>query len=704
MKINSIYKVSLITIVMIFTSCVKFEEDVTKTSRTLDTYYQNEGDADSGIIGLYASLRYMYANQFIVMSSIGTNATKSGSNDDNYDKIATDNDLSRMYSNSYRVIYNANLFLSKIDDIKFESENEDENLTKKNRLKGEAKFMRALAYFNLTQFFGAIPLTTNPEEKTYEESLLTNGIDKESKIAHIEKVYNLIVEDLTFAKENLFSSFYSTTTDKYNQDNISRATKGAATALLSKVYLTMASWPLEKKEYYQNAKDEAELVINSGEYTLLNDYASIFDVDNENNSEIIFNVENISVTDQGIDWGGWQNNSGIEDAYGYGRIRVQPSFYKNSIRSEYITLLNEEEEFYYFEENDPRRQYVIADYTDIKDEDEDGDNNPLTETVTIREVDDFNPNVITARTLNASVYNNRQQTKLNDIQTWKFRMKNEPLNRNTTDINVVVLRYADILLTHAEASNELGDTGAAMNSLNLVRERARLGSPSIDIEINTPANPVETYYTKTQEVCVKERKGVCKEYETIKVIIPRCPKDIIDEIENNPFKEIGASVVPANVIGKSKEQLREIIFFDRLKELMLEGWDHFDLVRQSDSDFLKYMSIPRSTASGDDEDKIEIIYNYLDEDSSTTDDMCDIDEDGDRIGQPIEIWKISNNPVDDNDGEYKEKTNATIKQETFSFSQVHGSVQSVELKDKWYAIPQVGLDYTSNLTQNPGHF
>jgi hypothetical protein len=99
-----------------------------------------------------------------------------------------------------------------------------------------------------------------------------------------EEIYNFIVEDLKFAEDNLPASY--ATADK------GRVTMGGAKAMLAKVYMTMAGYPLKKgASHYALAEAKALEVINNPLYSLVPDYKSIFDVKNENNAESLFEVQ-----------------------------------------------------------------------------------------------------------------------------------------------------------------------------------------------------------------------------------------------------------------------------------------------------------------------------------------------------------------------------------------------------------------------------
>ena len=107
------------------------------------------------------------------------------------------------------------------------------------------------------QLYGDVPLRTAPLED------FSNVQISRSPQAD---VYNLILEDLAFAETNLPD----------NAAQQGRVYKLVATALLAKVYLTMAGNPLNQTQYYANAKDKALAVINSGKFMLKDDYSQVF--------------------------------------------------------------------------------------------------------------------------------------------------------------------------------------------------------------------------------------------------------------------------------------------------------------------------------------------------------------------------------------------------------------------------------------------
>ena len=176
--------------------------------------------------------------------------------------VAGTNDVTDMWEGCYEVINSVNNILSAIDVV---------NTDDQDRVEGEALFLRSLIYFDMVRFYGfqyedgqqntqyGVPLVLTP----------TRGINDDSFVgrASVEEVYTQIITDLTRAASILPA------------DNGVYASSGAANALLARIYL--------QKGDYANARDAADAVIGSGEYSLLGSYADVFNQD-VNTSEDIF--------------------------------------------------------------------------------------------------------------------------------------------------------------------------------------------------------------------------------------------------------------------------------------------------------------------------------------------------------------------------------------------------------------------------------
>jgi hypothetical protein len=138
----------------------------------------------------------------------------------------------------------------------------------KTRIVGEAHFLRGMLYFNLVRMFGGVPIRTKPV------SADDTDLPRSSK----EEVYSLIIADLEKAKATMPAPG---TIIK------GRPNRMAATALLGKVYITLAGNDAASPNW-QKAKTELLTVVNSKVYDLEKSFTQLFDIANENSKESIF--------------------------------------------------------------------------------------------------------------------------------------------------------------------------------------------------------------------------------------------------------------------------------------------------------------------------------------------------------------------------------------------------------------------------------
>ncbi|UGU16875.1 RagB/SusD family nutrient uptake outer membrane protein [Sinomicrobium kalidii] len=267
------------------------------------------------------------------------------------------------------------------------------NETLRARLIGECKFLRALNYFWLVRSFGDLPL---------------QHIDLIERVP-AEEVYAFIEEDLTEAIEVLPLK------SEYSSSDLGRATRGAARALLAKVYLYQEKW--------QEAAEAAQTVIGSGEYGLEPDYATVWRASSENGTESVFEIQaRGEIIAHGVQQ--YSTTQGARGPGGWGWGFNVPS-------QDLLEAFNDEGDTV-------RRDATIIFRGETL---WDG-----------REVDEAAEN---------PMYNEKAYSSAN-------------AGNGDGDKNVRILRFAEVLLIHAEAANELGDTNSALSSLNRVRSRVNL--------------------------------------------------------------------------------------------------------------------------------------------------------------------------------------------------------------------------------------
>jgi hypothetical protein len=231
-----------------------------------EDFYTTEKNIDLAAVGMYGTLRTFYQNYVVLSELPADNAyTTSGGADnlgqlDKFSAVGLNNLLSNAWNNSYQSILQTNKVLSALPNISFNSE------VKKAQIEGEARFIRALTYFNLVRMFGKVPLVLKVINQEEARKLIRS--DEQA-------VYQLIIDDL-IASSTLLPNVYS-------GNNIGRATRWAALSLLGKVYLT--------RRQFTEALVPLQEVVERGPYALLPNFADIFEPGNANHRESVFEIQ-----------------------------------------------------------------------------------------------------------------------------------------------------------------------------------------------------------------------------------------------------------------------------------------------------------------------------------------------------------------------------------------------------------------------------
>ena len=265
-----------LAIVGLLSACDNFLDPEPTDLLAPENFYRTGSDAVAAVNGVYAQLKWLYWLEFWYLSDIATddvvasaNFGSDGQRMSDYTFDSREWPIAGVWTDCYRTINLANAVLDRVPSIS----PMDEGLRK--RVLGEARFLRALAYFNLVRFFGDVPLLKN-------EVRSLDGLEVER--APASEVYALIVSDLQEAAAALPAS--------YSGADVGRATSGAAQALLAKVYLTQGDWA--------RAAEVAGALISSGRYALLPDWKDNFRIAMElRNSESIFELNYDGTLDPG---------------------------------------------------------------------------------------------------------------------------------------------------------------------------------------------------------------------------------------------------------------------------------------------------------------------------------------------------------------------------------------------------------------------
>ncbi|PRD46944.1 RagB/SusD family nutrient uptake outer membrane protein [Sphingobacterium haloxyli] len=416
---NTIKATVLLTTVWQLSGCQNFLDEINDSAITQENYFRNADQAQSAVDGIYDFLRSSFQNRdgfgeapWTSMELLVGHATTLGQSTYNTSMIshsasAIDPVFRSVWANLYKGIATANLSIEKIPAVEMDE-------SRKQNLLGQAHFLRAFYYYHLVRLYGNIPLITEAVNATSPQLY--------PEQAPVKDVYDQIVADLTFAEASGLP----------NTDQTGRISQGAVKALLSSVYLTMAGYPLNLGEsHYQLAADKAKELLDTGWYTLFDDYYALHDRAHKNQQELIFQAqfgstlatnriismitpENIGVSKLSEEQGALMPRNEFVQSYDEGDKRI------------------EEKEFFFTE-------YLARDGASVK--------------------------------------------KFGQYALYKYWMEEAagPNGDANSDINWTFFRLPEVMLIYAEASNEInGPTREAWEQLKVIRDRAEINTPAVE--------------------------------------------------------------------------------------------------------------------------------------------------------------------------------------------------------------------------------
>ncbi|MET3878572.1 RagB/SusD family nutrient uptake outer membrane protein [Chitinophaga sp. OAE865] len=402
MQLNHIKAIAGLWLVTAMASCSKnFINLPPVSNQTTATFFKTTSDFQQGVNAIYDGLQntrsYGKSAYYLMeVRSDNTDILDRGalggvaSQIDLFTETTTNPFLTDVYAGAYLTISRANAVLDQIDAAAIPD-------SSKKQFRGEALFLRAFVYFDLVRLYGKVPLVTRVE--TTSESLNDKRND-------ITEVYAQIEKDLQSAA-TLLPAVYT------NVNDYGRVTSGSANGLLGKVYVTEKKWSAA-----------ATVLKNVNGYTLLPDYAALYNPAAGLNAEVLFTI---------------RFKKGLNPSEGnyYFTDMVPFSFYYNGVA-------------YGGSNNNRPTHDLVAAY-------ETGDKRLIASLDTVS-------------------YKNATTTQAGN---YVKKYLDPPGATGDGGSSFPVLRYADILLLQAEALNEQGYSAAtgdntAFGFLNQVRRRAGL--------------------------------------------------------------------------------------------------------------------------------------------------------------------------------------------------------------------------------------
>lgn len=430
---NTIFKILLISVLLGLFGCNSFLDEDPKNLVTIENYYKTEQDAVSAVNSVYAYLNSysagstagVYHSTFwvtagLVSDEMLNNQIGAPQLDQlsNFNYIPKNAALEEIWAVHYKTIGLANIAISRIPAINMDA-------TLRDRLTGEAKFIRGLLYFNLVRMFGKVPLIITEDSQLYPSQ------------SEVSAIYDQIIKDLTEAATVLPKSYPV-------GNGRGRATWGAAKSILAKVYLTNKQWQL--------AANTAKEVIDSKEYALWDDFADVFKLSSRGGKEAVFSV-------------GFGDGGGAISFWEAGQfqVRLLPSDLSvEGVQNAQGWQIPTMYLYNAYDLNDRRRSVTFI--TEI--------HNPDASVKTIRPY----------------------------IQKYWDRVAEPKGNESSNDFPVI--RYAEVLLIYAEATNELNNTQTALQYVNMIRKRARFDGTTY---LNILSDYSGLTQQQTRDAILKER-------------------------------------------------------------------------------------------------------------------------------------------------------------------------------------------------------
>jgi hypothetical protein len=441
-QINSIIRIGLSIILMWIlgmSGCQKLDE-IPPGILNPETYFETQDDALAALTGAYAghyggAQRY-YLKSWIIVVDVGSDDMGDG-----FGGIQERKEMDRFkfdpqFGDFYWVWWSAYLIINRagnvIENVAIMPDNAFDSPELKKRIIAEARFLRAQNYFNLVRCFGDVVF--------HGDSYVSDPVGDANKArTDVMVIYDFIIDELIKAEQDLWDR---EVTEK------GRATRGAAQAFLSKVYLTMAGWRLDAKTgnmvqgdqaNWAKAAEWAKKCMDEGHYNLRANYRDVFpahedDYDTyENNEEHIFFVN----CTEANNWFETKLYWGPRLANGEGG---------------YSSFLGEKELIYSFEPGDLRDEvvnlYYVIDELEEEQPLDDGNAGYWWPGINFPHINKYLP----------------------DEDEYDF-----PPSGNASGTNYPLFRFAEVLLIYAEAVNESnGPTADAIEAYNRIRRRAGL--------------------------------------------------------------------------------------------------------------------------------------------------------------------------------------------------------------------------------------
>jgi len=432
-NIYTIFIASFILVAIVSCNDDEFLEQSSPDKLTSSSFWRNTEDAQSGLTVAYSELEsrsnfwdgwqegrpvveYFRSDYALP----GPDATNYGHwmSIFNFNYTNGHTFLNVIWTTNYKGLNFANQVITKVNEMTSEQISDAE----KKQFIGEATFLRGYYHFKLLTF--------------YEQIIIRNDIISQETLdkplSSRTEAWTAIIADFSAAADMLPTTNTS--------EDLGRATKGAALSYLGKAYLYKAGdTSSAEANDYTNAVAAFKQVVDGGKYSLESDFSSLFNGENENNSESIFEMQFKS--GDATSWNATRLHAFVGDwsIGGWGGIEASINAV-NEMKSEGKIATNGLYD---------NRLYGSLYFRDAY-------------------YNDTNTNAMQGDTWD-NLMNGQYGENYENHAYFRKWLPNYVRNNRYVGVNVVLMRYADVLLMYAEALNEAGNTAEAITLINNVR-------------------------------------------------------------------------------------------------------------------------------------------------------------------------------------------------------------------------------------------
>ena len=436
MKTNAIYLIITIFSVSISSCSDNFLDIKNPNDFSADNFWQTEDDIQKGLVATYGALQLngLLGGQSAVQHPVRSDLGRPNNWNDNAKSLNTlaftdnTNIVKLRWRDSYIGVYRANQVLANIGNIELSEET-------KLQIEAEARFLRAFFYNALYRGYNngsVIVHTTVPEMRT----------DFYKTPSPAQEVLALIKSDLEFSYLHLPKTYNA-------DDDQGRATWGAAAAMLGKLHIN--------EHDYDTAKIYFKAILDSNVYSLTPHIGHNFNIEDEMNSESIFEVAFSLEAKPGTSNGAADGPTGSEATQRARSLATsEGGGYRVVMPSYHMTMLFQNDTM---DENNP----INAGRTGTS-------NYSIRASYSIAMADDDNTTLYQKSSDKGGGYNNKEASYLKKFQNWWLERESE---LSISGINERVIRLADVMLLYAECIlNTSGDFAEALVYVNQIRNRA----------------------------------------------------------------------------------------------------------------------------------------------------------------------------------------------------------------------------------------